>query len=347
MQAVCFQGVEQVATREVADPVIEQSTDVLVEVRLAGLCGSDLHPFHGREVGLDPGTIMGHEFVGRVVEAGNDVRAFSVGQEVFAPFSTSCGSCFYCRRGLSSRCERGQLFGWRSGGDGLHGCQAELVRVPLADGTLIPLPDNVSPEIALLLGDNFTTGLYCAKMAEIDPQGYYVVVGCGTVGLLSIVAALKLGASRIFAFDLNPQRATLAESLGTQAYSDSDNLREAVLSVTDGRGADAVMELVGLPEAQLLAYELVRSGGILSSIGCHCGPHFAFSPTDAYDKNLTYRTGRCPVRSMIDEAMSLAVGEEERLARLITHRFQIDQGTKAYDVFANRRDGCQKAVIEV
>ena len=104
---------------------------------------------------------------------------------------------------------------------------------------------------------------------------------------------------------------------------------------------------MGLAEAQSLAYKLVRPGGILSSIGCHCAPHLAFSPTDAYDKNLIYRTGRCPVRSLVDEAMSLVTGEEDRLAGLVTHRFSIAQCAEAYDVFANRKDGCQKAVFEI
>ena len=345
MRAVCFQGIEQVATQQVDDPRIEQPTDAIVRVEMAGLCGSDLHPFHGREVGLDPGTVMGHEFVGRVIEVGSDVRSVAMGQRVFAPFSTSCGSCFFCSSGLSSRCQFGQLFGWRSAGKGLQGCQGELVRVPLADGTLISLEDGVSAEFALLLGDNLTTGYFCAKLAEVEGSGTYVVLGCGTVGLLCIAAASKLGANSVLAYDPHPSRAEMASSFGARTFSNAEELSDAVHETSAGRGADAVMELVGLPVAQKLAYQLIRSGGIMSVIGCHCTPHFSFSPTDAYDKNLNYRTGRCPVRSLVSEVQSLFLPDQDRLARLITHHFPVERCSEAYDIFSNRSDDCQKAAF--
>jgi len=125
------------AYESVPDPEIVETSDVIVRTRAAGLCGSDLHPYFGRERGIEPGTVMGHEVVGEVVEVGADVRSLSVGDRVVAPFTTSCGVCFYCRTGLTARCEQGQLFGWIQDGAGLHGCQAEAVRVPLADGTLV------------------------------------------------------------------------------------------------------------------------------------------------------------------------------------------------------------------
>ncbi|MDC0937297.1 zinc-binding dehydrogenase, partial [Pirellulales bacterium] len=240
-----------------------------------------------------------------------------------------------------------QLFGWRSGGNGLHGCQADAVRVPLADGTLVPLETDVSAEMGLLLGDNLTTGFYCAKLAEVAAGKCSVVVGCGTVGLLCIAAAIKLGADQVLAYDPNRTRAALAASFGARAFSDDDELGEAVLSSTAGRGADSVMELVGLAEAQALAHGLLRPGGILSTIGCHCEPHFAFSPPDAYDKNLTYRTGRCPVRSLLSETKQLFVDDDAILTDLVTHRFSLDQSAVAYGAFAGGVDGCQKAVFEI
>ena len=346
MLAVCFQDVGKVETLEVADPQIERPTDAIVEVQLAGLCGSDLHPFHGREQGLDPGTVMGHEMVGRVVAVGEEVRCVKTGDQVFAPFTTSCGFCFYCKRGLSSRCQRGQLFGWRTEGKGLHGCQAQLARVPLADGTLRKLTERTTPEAALLLGDNLTTGYYCAKMAGITSEGCYVVLGCGTVGSLAALAAVKLGAQQLFAFDPNSERAAAVGQLGVPAYSDPDELRDSVLRCTEGRGADAVMELVGLRSAQQLAYELLRPGGTLSLVGCNCEPNFCFSPAAAYDKNLTVKTGRCPVSSLLGEVESLFAEDYPTLGSRVTHRFSIDEATEAYDVFANRKDGCQKAVFQ-
>ena len=143
MNAITFQDIESLAFEQAADPEIRDATDVIVRVQAAGLCGSDLHPYFGRERGLDPGTVMGHEFVGEVVAVGSEVQTLSLGARVVAPFTTSCGDCFYCGIGLTARCERGQLFGWVQDGVGLHGGQAELVRVPLADGTLVAVPEDV------------------------------------------------------------------------------------------------------------------------------------------------------------------------------------------------------------
>ncbi len=300
MKAVCFDEIGRVSYHEIPDSRIERPGDAVVKVEIAGLCGSDLHPFFGRESGLDAGTAMGHEFVGTVVEIGSEVSQFQLGDKVFAPFSTCCGHCFYCSQGLHSRCTGAELFGWRSQGQGLHGGQAELVRVPLADGTLKKMPAGLSAESALLLGDNFSTGYFCAEMAGVTPEGTYAVVGCGTVGLLAIVAAQSLGAQRIVAIDPVESRRAQASDLGVSVAASGDEADLLIKEMSAGRGADAVMELVGLPAAQELAFRLVRPGGTLSVIGCHCTPHFAFSPVQAYDKNLTYRTGRCPARHYMD-----------------------------------------------
>ena len=163
MNGLTFHGKEKLKYETVPDPTIEDPRDVIVKVDLAGICGSDLHPYLEREKGLDHGTVMGHEFVGQIVETGGEVRGLSVGDKVFSPFTTNCGDCFYCRRGLTCRCTSGQLFGWIEDGAGLHGGQAELVRVPLADSTLMKIPECISPEEALLMGDIFSTGFFCAE----------------------------------------------------------------------------------------------------------------------------------------------------------------------------------------
>ncbi len=345
MHGICFQSVGRVAWQSLDDPRIEKGTDAIVRVRLAGLCGSDLHPFFGREKGLDPGTVMGHEFVGEVVEAGPAVREFRPGEVVCAPFTTSCGSCFYCQRGLTARCESGELFGWRSGGRGLHGAQAELVRVPLADATLVRLGDR-APEIGLLLGDNLSTAIFGAEMAAARPGDWHVVIGCGTVGLLSILACQARGAENLLACDPRPRRAAMANGLGARAFTDAGELRAALMERTEGRGADAVMELVGLPDAQRLAFSLIRPGGTMSVIGCHCTPEFAFSPGDAYDRNLNYRTGRCSARHYMDRQEGLVRRFERELLSLVTHRFSPASAGEAYETFSTGRDGCLKAVLD-
>ena len=345
MQAVCFQAVEKVAVESVADPAPLRPTDAVVAVSVAGLCGSDLHPYFGREAGLDSGTVMGHEFVGRVVAAGAEVRGFAVGDRVCAPFTTSCGHCIYCASGLSARCEQGELFGWRSGGRGLHGGQAEFVRVPLADGTLVAVPDEIEDETALLLGDNLSTGYYAARLAAVEPGSIVAVIGCGTVGLLSVAWARRFDAARVFAFDPVESRRALAGRLGAETEVDEESFTAALLEATAGRGADAVMEVVGLPAAQRLGFELLRPGGTLASIGCHAEPRFAFSPGDAYDKNLVYRTGRCPARRLMPMLARELARQPLDLDWCVTHRFALADGVAAYDVFAGRRDACVKAVL--
>lgn len=346
MKGICFQDVLQVAVCDLPDPEIELPTDAIVQIRLAGLCGSDLHPFFGNEVGIDAGTVMGHEFVGEVVAVGNDVQQFRVGDQVCAPFTTNCGQCFYCRQGLTSRCQQGQLFGWREHGQGLHGGQASLVRVPLADGTMLQTPDGTSDETALLLGDNLSTGHFAAKMAEVGPEGTYVVVGCGTVGLLAIASAQQLGAETVIAIDPNETRLQTAQQLGAATFSTEAEAAERIAEQTDGRGADGVIELVGSAAAQRTAYDLVRPGGTIAAIGCNCERHFSFSPAAAYDKNLTFRTGRCPARHYMDHLANELVQQPMDLTWCITHQFAVDDGEQAYDVFANRKDGCIKAAIQ-
>ncbi|MGH7731446.1 MAG: alcohol dehydrogenase catalytic domain-containing protein, partial [Candidatus Eiseniibacteriota bacterium] len=199
MKALTFQGIRDVRYEETPDPRLEDGRDAVVRVELAGLCGSDLHVYHGRETGIDRGTVLGHEFVGRVLEVGAAVRGLAPGDRVACPFTTCCGTCHYCALGLSARCVAGRLFGWVQLGAGLHGGQAPLVRVPLADTTLFRLPDDVDLPEALLLCDVLPTGSYCATQAEVGAGRSVVVVGCGPVGLMAILAARERGAERIHA----------------------------------------------------------------------------------------------------------------------------------------------------
>ena len=345
MQGCCFQDIQEVQHRTLADPQLATPDQAIVRVEMAGLCGSDLHPFFGRETGLDPGTVMGHEFVGRVVETGSAVHTVQVGDRVSCPFTTNCGNCFYCLRGLTSRCVNSQLFGWRQGGLGLHGGQAEYALVPDANGSLLKLDDSVSDPLALLLGDNLSTGFFCAEMAGIQPDGVYLVIGCGTVGLLTIVAARDLGAQKVFALDPVPERRRQAEQLGAIPVGSEEQAMAEIGTATDGRGVDGVMELVGLLPAQSFAYQAVRPGGVISTIGCHCTPDFGFSPVDAYDKNITYRTGRCPARHYMGKLLPEADRFSKIAEQLITHEFSIREAERAYRVFSGRQDGCMKAAF--
>jgi 2-desacetyl-2-hydroxyethyl bacteriochlorophyllide A dehydrogenase len=346
MQALTLIRPGEIVCQQVEAPRLESPTDVIVEVEIAGLCGSDLHPYFGREQGLDPGTVVGHEFVGRVVDKGSDVHRLQIGDRVVAPFSTSCGECALCRSGLTARCDQGQLFGWVERGIGLQGAQAELVRVPLADSTLLEVPDDVGSEAALLCGDILSTGLFSADLGTVGASRSVVVLGCGPVGLMCIVAARARGAEQVLAVDTVPERLGLAERLGATAVDPKAEPTVArALEATGGLGAHAVIEAIGSPEAMRLAIDLVRPGGTIAAPGVHTEEQFAFSPGEAYDKNLTYRAGRCPARAYMDEAMEVVRARGDLLTSVITHRFPLTDGPNAYRIFSARLEGCVKAIF--
>ncbi len=346
MKAITFQSKARVTVESVPDPELVSGGDVIVQTQLTAICGSDLHVYLEREKGIEPGTVMGHEFLGEVVEVGVDVKTLSPGDLVVSPFTTSCGGCFYCHRGLTCRCESGQLFGWVEDGAGLEGAQSDYVRVPLADSTLVKLPDGVEEEPALFLGDVFATGFYCAEMAGVLPGGTYAVVGCGPVGLLAILGARELGAERIFALDLQPERLELAKRFGATPVEVSQGDPIARLGdVTEGRGADGVLEVVGSPEATRLAVDLARPGGVISAVGVHTETSFAFSPAEAYDKNLTYRAGRCPARHYMERLLPLVREKKYDLASIISHRLPLSEGVRGYEIFEKKLEACTKVVL--
>jgi len=346
MNGLVFHGVRDVRVERVPDPRIVEPTDAIVRVERAAVCGSDLHVWGGRERGLDPGTVLGHEFVGQVVEVGSDVRRFGGGARVVSPFTTSCGVCFFCASGLTARCARSQLFGWVAGGQGLQGGQAELVRVPLADSTLVALPEAVPAETALLLGDVLPTGWYCAERAGVAPGGTYAVVGCGPVGLMAVVAARELGASAVWALDAVPERLAQAERFGATPLSAAGGDAPALLrEATEGRGVDAVLEAVGNAASHRTAIDLVRPGGTISVVGVHNEAEFPFTPAELYDRNLTYRVGRCPARHLLEPLLAWVMTGRVDIGSVFTHRMPLAAGGEAYRIFDAKADGCVKVAL--
>lgn len=347
MKALTFLGVEQIGYETIEDPVIAVETDVIVRVRQCAICGSDLHTFFGRERGIDAHTAMGHEFVGEVVEIGRAVNRLIQGDLVMSPFTTNCGACFYCSIGLTCRCTKGELFGWRENKNGLHGAQAQYVRVPLADSTLVKIPEGVTGEEGVLLGDIMATGFFCAQQAEIHPTGTYAVLGCGPVGLMAVCGARQYGAEKIFALDVIESRLEMASLFGAIPINASKiNAIDMIREYTEGRGVDSVMEAVGNQSAGQLAYELVRPGGIISVVGVCNDDHFSFSPVQAYNKNLTYKVGRCPVRAMIGKLIPVVQQKKYPLTSIITHRMKLQEGVQGYNLFAHKEDNCLKVLLE-
>jgi threonine dehydrogenase-like Zn-dependent dehydrogenase len=346
MKAITFQGIKDLRYETVDDPEIKDPGDVIVKVTQTAVCGSDLHIYHGRESGLDKGTVMGHEFVGEIIEKGKSVRNFSKEDQVVSPFSTNCGKCYFCDIGLTSRCINGELFGWVEGGIGLQGAQAEFVRVPLADSTLVPIPEEIDPRHALLAGDILSTGYYCADRAEIRPGGLYVVIGCGPVGLLTIMSAFEQGAQHVVAIDNVKERLVMANRLGAVAWHLNENPVLYILEKTHGVGAEAVMEAVGSPGAQDLALKLVRPGGTISTVGVHTAQDFSFSPAEAYELNLTFRIGRCPARYYMDILMPKLETWQWDLNMLFSHELPLSKGARAYEIFDRKEENALKILLK-
>lgn len=347
MQAVVFKGPLQVALEQRPRPQIQAPTDVILKVRYTALCGSELHVFRGHQPS-GTGFIMGHEFTGEVVETGANIKSFKPGDLVVSPFTVSCGSCFYCESGFSSRCANGQLYGSAI----LDGGQAEYVRIPLADSTLFPAPAEIDEKKLVLMADIFPTGYFAASngFRSLEPKAIenstVLLFGCGPVGICALVSALEYRPKHLIAIDSVPSRLQLAESLGAEAWNFAENeagLRERVKSITEGRGADVVIEVVGHSSALRMGFELLRPWGVLSSVGVHNG-EIPWTGNEAYGKNLRIQMGRCPVRSIFGEAMKLLVKKQDSMNFMAEDIRPLSQAVQAYDDFNQMKS--QKIVFE-
>jgi alcohol dehydrogenase len=353
VRGLVLAGVRQVELRDdLEEPRIEQPTDAIVEVTRTGLCGSDLHPYEGREA-VRFGVVPGHEAVGTVAALGSaDGAGFAIGQRVLVPFTTSCGTCPPCRRGLSSRCVHGALFGFGDPLDRsvppLQGAQAAYLRVPLAASTMVLVPDDLDDAAAVLLTDNLPTGWVAATRGGVGPGRDVAVIGLGSVGLSSLHAARALGADRVVAIDPVATRRGSALTLGADLSVHPDEARAAVEELTRGEGVDAAIDASGVLAGQASAASLLRVGGTLSIIAVQTDARFGVSPIEAYDRNLTIRAGRAPVRSALDELVPRIL--DGRLGvptdQLLTHPAEpLADGPALYERFAAREPGLIKAAL--
>ncbi|KAK9474892.1 chaperonin 10-like protein [Dipodascopsis tothii] len=335
MKGIVFNGPYDVSLKDLPIPSADAGS-VVVRTLAAGLCGSDLHVYRGIEPVSSTGFVMGHEMTGVVHEVGAGVTRFKVGDKVVSPFTISCGTCFYCTRGQSSRCESNRLFGCPL----LEGCQAEYVKVPLADGTLELAPADVPDALLPLMADIFPTGYFAAARAlrglspEVLADTVVAVVGCGPVAQCAIVSALHFGPRAVIAIDSVAERRQQAAALGAQA-ADIGDAAAAVRAATAGRGADVVLEVVGAADALRLAYDLIRPFGVISSIGVH-NSAMPFSATDAYDKNVSAHFGRCPVRSVFADALAVLRAHAAKLDGFVDTVLPLDACVDAYARFDRR-----------
>ncbi len=353
MKAVVLHSPGVVEVQDRPEPRLAGPDEALVRVTCAGVCGSDLHIVSGRDRGCRPGTIMGHELVGVVEEVGAGVRDLRPGDRVVAPFTVSCGACFYCRRGLTGRCLQSSGFGFvTEAGRGLEGAQAERVRVPLADSTLVKLPAQrpdgqpFADREALFLGDILSTAYGCAQAASIAAGDVVVVVGCGPVGLLCVQTALLFAPAAVVAVDGVGYRRERARTFGALPAAGAEEATRLVRELTDGRGADAVLEAVGAAGALDLAIELARPGATVSIAGYHTADVYPLPIQAAYGKNLGFRIGRCHARHHIDHLLPLVLEGRFRHTEIITHELPLSEGARAYQIFSERREDAIKVLLQ-
>lgn len=347
MRAVVFKGPGKVALEDRPIPKIRDPTDIIVKVEYSALCGSELHVFRGHQPSPTD-FIMGHEFTGTVEEVGSDVKTVKKGDQIVSPFTVSCGQCFYCKKGFSSRCEKCQLFGTTA----LDGAQAEYVRIPLADSTVMKAPPGIEEKKLVLMADIFPTGYFAASNAfssmskEEIADSTVVVIGCGPVGLCALVNAVDYKPKQLFAVDSIESRLDIAKSLGAEPLNfqkDREGLEQRIKDVTQGRGADVVIEVVGLSPALKLGFDILRPWGIISSVGVHNG-EIPWTGNQAYGKNLRIQMGRCPVRSIFPQALDALQRKQHQLDFMADKIMPLSEAIEGYDLFDKMK--AQKVVFQ-
>ncbi|MFD5145815.1 zinc-binding dehydrogenase [Streptomyces sp. NPDC058401] len=343
MKALVFQEPGRTAWQEVPDPGIKDPGDVIVRVDVVTVCGTDLHIVKGDLPEVVPGRVLGHEAVGTVVESGGDVRSVRPGDRVLVSCISSCGRCRFCRESRYGQCRGGG--GWVLG-HSIDGTQAEYVRVPFADLSVHVLPSTVDSADAVLIADIFPTSYEVGVLnGNVRPGDTVVVVGAGPVGLAAIATARLYSPARVIAVDLSPSRLAKARELGADAVVNAAEEPEMLVGdLTDGLGADVVMEAVGVPETFEMCTRMVRPGGRVANIGVH-GKPATLHLEDLWIKDVTITTGLVDTSSTPMLLRMLAAGRLPT-SSLITHRFELGQMEEAYEVFSRAGEtGALKVVL--
>ena len=336
MKAVQLFGSGDVRVGTVPDPSMEQPGDAVVRVTSAGICGSDLHVYHGR-IPIDPGFVVGHEFVGVVEEAGAGVTLVKPGDRVVGAFHTACGTCWFCRRRLYHNCTAMRLFGFGTAFGNLRGAQAERVLVPNADLALMPIPDGIDDLRALFVGDILTTAHQAVRNASFNPGDTVAIVGCGPVGLLAQRCALLQGAGAVYALDRDAARLRIAADNGAIPVNiDEQDPLAILLGATGSRGPDAVVECVGAEAALTAAIQLVRRAGVVSVAGVFTENIPLFPYGMLWIKDVRLVGGLCNVLAYWDEAMALVAHGRLDPASIVSHELALAEAADAYRLFDSR-----------
>jgi threonine dehydrogenase-like Zn-dependent dehydrogenase len=333
-------GAGDVRVIDVPDPSIQQATDAVVRVTRACVCGSDLHPYHSMP--SDPaGAPMGHEFIGVVEAVGADVTTLSVGDFVIAPFAVSCGVCEFCLAGLQTSCVRGGF--WSDAALGTAGAQAEAVRVPLADGTLVKVDggeglDNAMHLSLLTLSDVYGTGWHAAVRGGVTAGSTVTVIGDGAVGLLAVLSAKQRGAERIILMGRHAARTDLGRDFGATdvvAERGEEGIAK-VRELTGGHGSQIVLEAVGHRPAYDQALGVIRPGGVISRVGV---PQYDDAPVgfgSLFGPNITLTGGPAPVRAYIEQLLPAVLDGTVNPGRVFDRTVDLDDTPKGYATMDSR-----------
>ena len=387
MKALCWHGKKDIRYDTVPDPKIEDARDVIVKVTSCAICGSDLHLFDGFMPGMEAGDIVGHEFMGEVVEVGPGQRKLAIGDRVVVPFTICCGECEQCRRGNWSVCERSNrnrkaadalfghttagLFGYTHLTGGYAGGQAEYVRVPFADVAPVQIPESLSDEQVLFLGDIFPTGWQAAVQCDIQPTDTVAVWGAGPVGQFAVRSAVLLGAKQVVCIDRVPERLSMARAGGALSIDfEQESVLERLAELTHGKGPEKCIDCVGMEahvtrsldsiydrakQALMLSdrahvlREMIyvcRPAGTLSVPGVYGGlidkiPFGAFM-----NKGLTLRAGQTHVNRWTDDLLQRIEDGQIDPSFVVTHSVGLERGPEMYTTFRDKQDGCIKVVLK-
>lgn len=380
MKALCYEGKENVQVNTVPDPTIEEQTDIIIKVTSTAICGSDLHLYGGLVPTMKEGDILGHEFMGEVVELGSEVKKFKKGDRVVIPFTIACGNCEYCHDDLFSLCDNSNpneelckenlghsisgLFGFSHMLGGFAGGQAEYVRIPYADVGPIKVPESLDDDKVLFLSDIFPTGYMGAENADITEGDTVAIWGCGPVGQFAIQSAWMLGAERVIAIDVVKERLDMAENnsdVEVIRTVDPDEVYQRLMQMTDGKGPDCCIDCVGAeahgtegfdtniksaqPDALAQIFKSCKKAGNVSIPGVYVGKVDGLPLGIAMNKSLSLKMGQTHMQHYLEPLMKKVENGEIDPSFIITHRMSLDEAPDAYKKFRNKEDKCVKVVL--
>jgi alcohol dehydrogenase len=332
MKALVYHGPGKKAWEEKPKPIITEPTDAVVKILKTTICGTDLHIMKGDLPAVTDGRIIGHEGIGIIDEIGSAVNNFKKGDHVLISCITSCGKCVYCKKAMYSHCEKG---GWILG-NLIDGTQAEYVRIPYADNSLYPIPDDADEEAMVMLSDVLPTGFECGVLSgKVKPGDIIAIVGAGPIGMAALLTSQFYTPAEIIVIDMDDNRLAVAKTFGAThtINSANENALQKVMSLTNDRGVDVAIEAVGIAATFELCESIVGAGGHIANIGVH-GKSVTLHMETLWSRNITITT------HLVDTAtipMLFKTVQSNKIEpkKLITHRFKLDEIIEAYEAFGN------------